>query len=249
MTTRRSESKSKNTKPVGRTMIDLTGMCVGRVKVIGFFGTRKRPCGSHCYMWLCLCHCGREFAVDGTCVRRGSATSCGCDKGLATKKHGMASRIHGEHWAYKIWQGMKQRCTNPNHKNYSDYGGRGIRICDAWMDSAEQFFADMGDRPSANHTIERIDNDGNYEPGNCRWASRAEQNENTRQTKLLTVNGQSLSISKWAMRMGVSRKLIRDRLRLGWSEERAVLTPGRKVTRNAGVRIEREERRMERRRR
>lgn len=131
-----------------------------------------------------------------------------------------------DHPLYVVWCGIKARCYNPAHKNYADYGGRGIRMCDAWRDSFAAFYSDMGDRPTKRHTIERKENDGDYEPGNCTWATRAEQNENTRQTRLLTFAGITLSIGKWANRLGMQRRTLGNRIdRLGWSIERALTTP------------------------
>ncbi len=202
------------------SMIDLTGKRVGHMEVIGFGSKRKRPGGSFSYEWLCKCDCGKEFAADGTCIRRGSATSCGCMSVHAGQTHGMTS-----HPLYAVWCGMKQRCYGKNHKNYAEYGGRGITICDRWRDSFENFYADMGDRPTPRHTIERNDNDGMYEKDNCRWATRAEQTENQRSTKLLALKGEVLSISKWARRLGIPRRTIGRRLAAGWTVEQALLTP------------------------
>lgn len=122
-----------------------------------------------------------------------------------------------------IWNGMKQRCCNPNAERFDRYGGRGISVCASWMESFESFFADMGKRPSPRHTLERIDNDGHYEPGNCKWATRAEQrlNQNGRQT-LVTVNGETLNVTQAAAKYGINRDRLRWRIEDGWPHHLAV---------------------------
>ena len=212
--------------------IDLTGKRVGRLTVLFEGHVKQTASGAKQYFWLCKCDCGKEVFVDGCCLRRGTTTSCGCYSRDRSTKHGLAKRNRKtgetEHWIYKLWHGMKARCYNPNHKNYVDYGGRGITVCERWLNSVEAFYADMGDRPSDKHSIDRIDNDGPYSPDNCRWATMAEQNEGTRQTHLITASGITLSIGKWAKRLGVSRRTIASRIgKLGWSPERAVTTPVR----------------------
>jgi len=121
---------------------------------------------------------------------------------------------------------MKKRCLNPHAKDFKDYGGRGIGLHPDWVDDFAAFFAYMGLRPTPTHTIERIDNDGNYEPGNVRWATRKEQSRNRRATKLIEYQGESLTIDEWAGRLGIHARTLRDRIgKLGWSKEIAFTTP------------------------
>jgi hypothetical protein len=120
---------------------------------------------------------------------------------------------------------MIARCYKPNTRHFHNYGGRGIRVCESWLNSFEAFLADMGPRPSSRHTVDRIDGDGHYEPANCRWATPTEQGRNTRQNVVLNIDGESLCVSAWAERVGVSQQLIKDRLRLGWVAKEAVFTP------------------------
>ena len=128
---------------------------------------------------------------------------------------------------YKAWAQMKDRCFNPNHKRYSDYGGRGITVCDRWLNS-KHFLADMGSRPTAEHSLDRIDNDGNYCPDNCRWATKTEQENNKRNNKpLITIENDTYTIAQWAEKMGFSARVIKNRLKRGWSEYKAVMTPVR----------------------
>ena len=137
-------------------------------------------------------------------------------------RHGMTKTPE-----YDAWDGMKQRCFNPNHKRYSDWGGRGITVCDRWKNSFENFLADMGSKPTAKHSIDRIDNDGDYCPGNCRWATKAEQENNKRNNRLITIEDVTLTITQWEKKMGYGENVILMRLKRGWSEYRAVMTPVR----------------------
>ncbi len=120
---------------------------------------------------------------------------------------------------------MNGRCTNERNKFFHNYGGRGITVCDRWRDSFENFLADMGPRPSEQHSIDRIDNNGNYEPGNCRWATKKQQLHNLRRNHFMTFNGETLVMAEWARRIGATPQGIIARLNNGWSDERALGTP------------------------
>jgi hypothetical protein len=126
---------------------------------------------------LCRCTCGTERAVFIGALRIGTSTSCGCQIGIRSRTHGMSATPE-----YTLWRAINQRCHNPKSTAYPNYGGRGIRVCDRWQESFENFFADIGQRPSPELTFDRINNNGNYEPGNVRWADRVTQNSNTRWT-------------------------------------------------------------------
>lgn len=174
----------------------------------------------------CVCECGVTGEFDNNRLRRGKVRSCGCI--TPEPKHGRSGDpIH------KVWGAVIQRCTNPKSTSYNRYGERGVTICDAWRDFAV-FLADMGDRPSDNHSIDRIDNDGNYSCGkcgdciqngwslNCRWATPEEQANNKRSNLVVTVDGKSMTAAQWEKVTGVSQKKIRQRIFRGWSDKEAV---------------------------
>lgn len=136
---------------------------------------------------------------------------------------------------YSKYQAMKQRCVNPNHIGYHNYGGRGIKVCERWMNSFEAFLEDMGCCPAGDMTIDRVDSNGDYEPGNCRWLPRSEQSANTRRCKSVTVDGVTYStIRDAAKALGVKAHTLAKRLRSGWDKSLAVTTPVRKLNINKG---------------
>lgn len=150
---------------------DLTGVRFGLLVATKYLGGSR---------WLCVCDCGGTSTPTSGALGIGNSASCGCRKravlGESTTKHGMVGSPE-----YEIWASIKQRCTNPRSKRYKDYGSRGITLCDRWLESFENFYADMGPRPEG-LTLDRIDNDKGYSPDNCRWVSYAEQNLNKRNT-------------------------------------------------------------------
>lgn len=175
------------------------------------------------------CACGAIFESRFSHVKSGKTLSCGCHiKALiATRstKHGAAQRGNISP-AYRCWQEMKKRCENPRHHAYGDYGGRGIKVCEIWQDFA-QFLADMGPRPSLAHSLDRYPNvNGNYEPGNVRWATDLEQANNKRITPMVEYQGRTQSIADWARELGVKYYSLRSRIVVhGWSIEKAFTTP------------------------
>lgn len=169
--------------------------------------------------WLCECRCGVRKEIDQSNLR--SYLSCGC---WQTIHPNHVTHGYGRIPEYAVWNTMRQRCENPKVSYFANYGGRGIKVCERWH-SFVHFYEDMGPRPSSSHTIERRDNDGDYEPDNCHWATRLEQGRNKRNSHLLTFNGETMSVSAWAERMKMPAPRLYARIRvLGWSVERALLT-------------------------
>lgn len=199
--------------------IDMTGQRVGRLTVIEYAGSVRRATGCGA-TWRCICDCGKECIRGGGALRQGATFSCGCRVREATTTHGQ-SRTN----VYFAWKNMIRRCYDTGVDSYARYGGRGIAVCPRWRKSFENFIADMGPRPTPKHTIERNDNDGNYEPKNCRWATRVEQAVNKRSTIRLTYKGRTKCLVEWARVMGLTRSCLRYRLARGWSIERALTTP------------------------
>lgn len=161
--------------------VDKIDLTYERLTVIEHIGPSKN--GS--VRWLCQCECGNTKIVRGDSLANGNTKSCGClQKDIARETHTTHGHIRTDKRSreYLTWSGMKARCTNPKASNYKHYGERGITICETWLNSFKQFLEDMGERPE-NTSIDRIDNDGNYEPDNCRWATAAEQRSNQRRNK------------------------------------------------------------------
>jgi hypothetical protein len=197
--------------------IDLTGQTFGRLTVIKEDSVVKEKT-----MWLCQCLCGKITKVPTNNLRNGTSSSCGClRKELLIKriqKHGMAKANSAHrHRLYKIWSGMKTRCHNKNEKAYKNYGGRGITVCDEWL-KFEPFY-EWATKNGYYDTLEidRIDNNGNYEPSNCRWVTSRENQLNKRNNRLITINGVTKTITEWSELSGINLRSLETRLRLGWS--------------------------------
>lgn len=164
-------------------------------------------------MWLCRCSCGKEISVRAIGLKNRTTVSCGCAKRRRLKKHGLSgSRID------IIYRGMKQRCYDRSASNYGNYGGRGIKICDEWLNNKCKFFTWAYQNGYADDlSIDRIDVNGNYEPSNCRWVNSKVQSNNRRNSRLLTFRGKSLTMQEWSNITGVPYQTLYSRLRAGWS--------------------------------
>jgi hypothetical protein len=196
---------------------DLIGKVFGRLTVMAQCSTCKRK------SWECRCFCGKYCTVRDDCLKDGNTQSCGC---LRIERASAAVRTHGRYDTpeYVCWVNMLQRCTNTKHKHYSEYGGRGITVSPSWL-FFENFYADMGNRPSKLHSLDRKDNDGPYCKDNCRWASQKQQMNNTRSVKYITYGGETRTISEWAEHLYMQVETLRTRLKLGWSIQDALTTP------------------------
>lgn len=204
---------------------DLTGRTFGRLTVIALCGFRR--CGIHREAkWKCLCTCGNYTVVGASGLKTGSSKSCGC---LAIELTSKRNKTHGyatcpPHPMYQSWVHMKIRCNNKNDKRYASYGGRGIRICKRWM-VFERFLDDMGQTWKLGLQIGRKDNNGNYCPENCAWENRFEQCNNRRNTRLLTVRGNTMTFAQWEKHLGLNGGLISSRIRRGFTPEDAIVRP------------------------
>ena len=190
---------------------DRIGLRYGRLVVIDSIHIRGLGTG-----WKCRCDCGKKLYASGTNLQTGNTQSCGCLFEETHKTHGKTkSRV------YVIWKGMHQRCKNPKAFGFQNYGGRGISVCERWS-KFENFLADMGEPPDG-LTIERENNDGNYEPGNCRWASYSDQLNNRRGNRILEAFGKRQTLTQWSRELKIPVTTIRNRLdRAGLSVERAL---------------------------
>lgn len=183
--------------------------------------------------WRCRCDCGQVKDTGTHQLRGGNTRSCGC----LTRERLNAKptrRTHGytgipEH---VVWKGMRARCNNENHAAYKNYGGRGIKVCKRW-NKFSNFLADMGKRPSSKHTIERTDNNKNYEPSNCEWVTRKVNCDNRRDTVVLTFKGRIQSLTKWAEEYNIKNTTVHNRLKLGWTIKAALSTPVKQYRRRA----------------
>ncbi|MFA7176145.1 MAG: hypothetical protein WC114_02765 [Smithellaceae bacterium] len=206
-------------------LCDLTGQRFGRL-VAQYYAGR---CGA-VTQWVCLCDCGQYIIVHRGHLQSGRISSCGCLRAELTanrNRNSQHSRTHGlsDHPYYTIWAGMLHRCEHPNATGYANYGGRGIRVCDRWKQSFAAFIADMGERPSPSHSIDRINTYGDYAPDNCRWATAVEQSRNTRRNRWLTFRGKTLLVGQWAEALGMSYGTIYGRLQRGWTAQEALSLP------------------------
>lgn len=205
-------------------LIDLTGKRVNHLTVIGIDRSDSKN-----VRWFCKCDCGNIKSIHGAGLRNGTSKDCGCSKSETAKrnftKHGGSySKLH------RVWREMRERCKNPNHKNYSLYGGRGIKVCKEWDDFAKfrDWAYSVGYDENAErkkHTIDRIDVNGNYCPENCRFVDMIVQNNNRRNNVFIECMGERHTISEWGRITGIGANTISCRLYRGWSGERAIKTP------------------------
>lgn len=209
--------------------MDILGRRFGLLEVVGYAGfvmveQSKNKWRKKNY-WYCLCDCGNFCKKEERGLLSKHCRSCGCLPRIVT-----LARItkHNKHKSkeYRCFSKIKMRCSNPKDKRFHDYGGRGIKICERWTGENDfvNFYTDMGDAPKGT-SIERIDNNGNYCPENCRWATNAEQARNKRSNHFITYNGEKICIAEVARRTGINVATIHGRILRGWTEEEAVSVP------------------------
>lgn len=209
-----------NEQPATKKRIarDLTGKRFGRLLIL----RRHENQTGNDISWLAKCDCGNMHRVkSGNIMRPQGDVSCGCWRKETRFTHRQTNSP-----THNSWDHMLQRCLNPSNDRYESYGGRGITVCDRWR-KYENFRDDMGERPKGT-TLDRIDVNGNYEPGNCRWASHGEQSRNTRRSVFIEVYGERMILQDAAAKYGICPKSLGMRIKKGWSVERAIATPVKK---------------------
>lgn len=196
---------------------NLWGRTFRRLLVVELIGRTRK---GRAYVWKCLCSCGDYTTARSGDLTSGDTKSCGC---LKSETAGSINRTHslGHTLIYQTWWRMLNRCRNPLSQDWKHYGCRGISVCERWQ-TFEHFLADMGEKPTPKHSIERIDNNGNYEPSNCRWATPHQQQMNKRNNVRVTFKGETMCASELARRLGLKTYTVLSRLRRGYSLEDAL---------------------------
>jgi hypothetical protein len=207
-------------------IVDMTNRRYGRLTVIALHHRDARKA-----YWECKCDCGKTTIVRNCALTSGNTKSCGClndelrlDRNYT---HGLSDCVE-----YRAWSYMKTRCCNTDIKSAPRYSGRGIKICDRWLDSFENFYEDMGKKPSPKHSLDRINNDGDYEPSNCRWATWEEQANNNSNNVKFVIDGETITRANLCKKYGINYSAFRHRIEAGWTLERIISTPIRKISKN-----------------
>lgn len=193
---------------------DIAGQKFNYLTAIKFVEYNKQ---SHNCMWLFKCDCGKDVILSKSNVKTGHTKSCGCyNQKVASERLTTHNKTNTK--VYRTWSNMKRRCYDKNNKAYIRYGNKGITVCDRWLKSFENFYEDMGEPPTTKHTIDRIDNNGNYEPSNCRWATQKQQNRNYSRNIDITINNKTHCLMEWCEIYNRPYDLVRQRIKkLGWN--------------------------------
>ena len=212
---------------------NLSGQRFGKLVAVCDIGRTNRG-----RVWNCVCDCGAETTSISTYLKNGHKRSCGCLHAESAKVAGAKQRTHG-HTAkerkrsaseYHAWSSMKSRCFNPNVHSYKRYGARGITVCERWSDF-QNFYEDMGPKPSCKHSLERLDTNGNYEPKNCVWADAFQQASTRTNVRSIEAFGKVMTAAAWSRETGITATVIRNRLDSGWDVAKALSVPVRKFAR------------------
>lgn len=195
---------------------DLVGEVFGKLTVLSISKDECKPKNRN---WLCKCECGKITTAITNRLTSGHKKSCGCLVGVF---HGEG---HGRSKEYNAWLGIRDRCYRTTEKAYPSYGGRGIKVCDRWLKSYTNFLADVGRAPTSMHSLDRINNDGNYEPSNVRWATDTEQANNKRNNSIIEYQGQKKTVHDWCRELGLNVSRTKNRLLRGWSVDKAFEVP------------------------
>ncbi len=208
---------------MSRAGVDRTGQRFGSIVVTGKADAPPHRTGPKCWWWEYRCDCGYVGVSKGSdLTKKVSCPPCARKlKAKAVTKHGMRGTA-----IYNVWRCMWDRCTNPNHKSFHNYGGRGIGVAPAWK-SFEQFYADVPPKPEGRYQLDRIDNEKGYGPGNVHWATPRRNCRNRRSNKLITWQGRTQCMADWAEELGLTQATLKQRIKCGWPVERALTTPQR----------------------
>jgi len=210
---------------MGGPLHNLTGRRFGRLVVLRRSPRRRSDAGNRATYWECVCDCGVMKTIGASPLVRGHTRSCGCFLAESVRDRSIRHGLEGT-YIYSIWRGMLARCLCQTGRGYKDYGGRGITVCERWKNSVTDFVDDMGPRPSPAHSIDRINVNGNYEPGNCRWATRSQQQRNRRCNPVIVIDGIKMLLVEASEKYRIHSKTALDRMqKFGWSAEKAFKTP------------------------
>lgn len=226
-------------KSILKKAIDISGRRYGKLTVVRRADDRFDKKGNIRTVYLCKCDCGNETITYASNLTSGHSKSCGCEQKENLKRIGFqnmpdlrmdTTKHHKSNTRlYRIWRGMKERCNNPNSNAYSNYGGRGIKVCDEWKNDFEVFYSwAITNGYSDNLSIDRIDVNGNYEPSNCRWADTKTQCNNMRTNKYFTINSTTKTMKQWADTYDMDYGKVKERIRIGWTIEEALELKPRK---------------------
>ncbi len=211
----------------GKAFQDLSGMKFNSLTAIAYAGNRGGAT-----LWRCRCDCGGESLVKAFKLKSGSIKTCGCGRRSYMTNENAEPETHRQSGTdvYNIWANMRRRCYDQSCDAYRYYGARGVAVCDEWRNSFSAFIADVGPRPSKDHSLDRIDVNGSYCPDNCRWATKRQQQRNKSDNRLIEFRGESKCLAEWAEIGGLPYGTLFDRLRRGMTMERAMTQPYRKTS-------------------